>query len=71
MADSTEIIVTLTFIAGVLILAFLAGFAQCNAKAVALGYRADYKPFQGCVLIKKNGQKVLLEQLREFTTPEI
>lgn len=39
---------------------------RCTAKAEALGYMSDYKLFQGCVLEKPNGKKVLLEQLRDF-----
>lgn len=40
--------------------------AVCTSKANALGYLSDYKIFQGCVLEKPNGKKVLLEQLRDF-----
>ena len=40
--------------------------AQCNSKANALGYSHDYGYLQGCVLIKPDGKKVLLEQLRDF-----
>ena len=39
---------------------------RCAAKATALGYEHDFKVFQGCVLIKPDGKKVLLEQLRDF-----
>lgn len=39
---------------------------KCHAKAEALGYQCDYRPMQGCVLIKPNGKKILLEQLREY-----
>ena len=40
--------------------------STCGAKANALGYKYDFKIFQGCLLIKPDGQKVLLEQLRDF-----
>ena len=45
---------------------YLAAETRCTAKAEALGYMSDYKFFQGCVLEKPNGKKVLLEQLRDF-----
>lgn len=40
--------------------------STCGAKANALGYKHNFKIFQGCLLIKPDGQKVLLEQLRDF-----
>lgn len=40
--------------------------AECSAKATALGYNYNYKWFQGCLLIREDGSKVLLEQLRDF-----
>ena len=40
--------------------------AECSAKATALGYNHNYKWFQGCLLIREDGSKVLLEQLRDF-----
>lgn len=40
--------------------------ASCSAKATALGYSHSYKMFQGCLLIREDGSKVLLEQLRDF-----
>jgi len=39
---------------------------QCSAKATALEYKCSYSFWQGCVLEKPNGKKVLLEQLRDF-----
>ena len=39
---------------------------ECTAKATALNYKYDFKFFQGCVLEKPNGKKILLEQLRDF-----
>ena len=39
---------------------------ECNAKAKALNYTSDYGLLQGCVLIKNNGEKALLEQLRIY-----
>ncbi len=39
---------------------------RCSKKADALGYTHDYKLWQGCVLIKPDGKRVLLEQLRDF-----
>lgn len=39
---------------------------ECSSKARALGYSCSYGAFQGCVLIKPNGKRILLEQLREY-----
>lgn len=40
------------------------GQKSCTVKAHALGYSCDYTLFQGCVLIKPDGKRILLEQLR-------
>ena len=40
--------------------------ATCSAKANALDYNYNFKVFQGCLLIREDGSKVLLEQLRDF-----
>ena len=45
---------------------YFATKASCSAKATALGYNYNYKWFQGCLLIREDGSKVLLEQLRDF-----
>ena len=37
---------------------------ECTSKAKALGYKCEWGIFQGCVLEKPNGSKVLLENLR-------
>ena len=37
---------------------------KCTLKAEALGYKCEWGVFQGCVLEKPNGSKVLLENLR-------
>lgn len=37
---------------------------KCTSKAKALGYKCEWGLFQGCVLEKPNGSKVLLENLR-------
>lgn len=39
---------------------------SCNAIAKELNYKAHFGIFTGCVLEKSNGQKVLLQQLRDF-----
>lgn len=39
---------------------------ECTSKANALGYKSSFALFQGCVLEKPNGKKVLLQQLRDF-----
>jgi len=45
---------------------FITSKIECESKAEALGYSCDYKFFQGCLLIKPDGKRVLLEQLRDF-----
>ena len=57
---------------GILVLAlaiagcYFTAKASCSAKATALGYNHSFKWFQGCLLIREDGSKVLLEQLRDF-----
>lgn len=38
----------------------------CEAKANSLGYQCNYDVWQGCLLIKPDGRRVLLEQLRDI-----
>lgn len=38
----------------------------CKAKAKAINCECEYNYLTGCVLIKPNGDRVLLEQLRGF-----
>ena len=45
---------------------FITSKIRCESKAKALGYSCDYKLYQGCLLIKPDGKRVLLEQLRDF-----
>lgn len=70
MKKEASIIVELACIAGVFIFvlggAYLVNLCECYSKAKALEYQCDYKPFQGCLLIKPDGKRVLLEQLRDF-----
>ena len=62
-----ELTILIAFILVTTGCSILARSFECHAKASALGYSASYAPFQGCVLIKKDGTKVLLEQLRDFS----
>lgn len=39
---------------------------KCTYKAKALGYQCHYGMLEGCVLIKPDGKRILLEQLRDF-----
>lgn len=39
---------------------------ECTEKASAIGYQYNFGFFKGCVLIKPDGKKILLEQLRDF-----
>lgn len=61
--DTIAIIIVLILFLG---LSYAICQKNCTAKAHALGYSCDYALFQGCVLIKPDGKRVLLEQLREF-----
>jgi len=65
-----EIGIAVVIIALMIGLSILTSSITCHSKAAALNYRASYAPFQGCVLIKRDGSKVLLEQLREFSVNE-
>ena len=38
---------------------------QCSKKADVLGYNHEFGFFEGCVLVRKDGSKLLLKQLRE------
>ena len=57
-------------IAIILVLILFFGFVYAirqksyTVKAHASGYRCDYALFQGCVLIKPDGKRILLQQLR-------
>ena len=45
---------------------YVIGKKSCTAQANVLGYKSYYGIFEGCVLEKPDGKKVLLKQLREF-----
>lgn len=49
-------------------ISWLYNSAQCKVKAEVLGYQCSFGPLQGCVLIKPDGTKMLLEQIREFNS---
>lgn len=61
--DTIAIIIVLILSLG---LVYAISQKNCTAKANALGYNCDYALFQGCVLIKPDGKRILLEQLREY-----
>ena len=54
------------FILGTIGFVYIIAKIECSSKANALGYKSNYAFFQGCVLEKPNGKKVLLQQLRDF-----
>lgn len=67
MDDTLNFLVLLTIMFAITLgITYCSSNARCHAKAEALGYQCDYKLMQGCVLIKPNGKKILLEQLREY-----
>lgn len=39
---------------------------QCNEQAKVLNYQCEYHILTGCVLVKENGKKILLKQLRNW-----
>lgn len=61
--DTIAIIIVLILFFG---LFYAISQKTCTSKAHALGYSCDYALFQGCVLIKPDGKRILLEQLREY-----
>ena len=64
--DNLGCLVTIIVVLGFALFSYTMGHKECEAKANALGYKYDFKYFQGCVLEKPNGKKVLLQQLRDF-----
>lgn len=63
----------LIFIIGtILFLAFIVGLGykteqiSCSAKATAINCDYEFGWWQGCVLIKPDGKRILLEQLRSL-----
>lgn len=46
--------------------AYLGDLISCKAKTNALGYEYEWGLFKGCVVEKQDGQKALLEQLRDI-----
>ena len=48
----------------IVVMVFVSSQLECTSKAKALGYKCEWGIFQGCVLEKPNGSKVLLENLR-------
>jgi hypothetical protein len=64
--DNLGCLVTIIVLLGFALFGYFMNYKECEAKANALGYKFNYQYFQGCVLEKSNGKKVLLQQLREF-----
>lgn len=58
------LIVFICLIGGLFTFAIKMSEKECSSKATAIGYKYEFGVFQGCVLEKPNGQKILLEQLR-------
>lgn len=61
-----------TILAFIILFAFFfsigvgADMIQGKATAHSLGYKSEYKIFVGTILIKPNGEKMLLKQLRYY-----
>ena len=64
--DNLGCLVTIIVLLGFVLFGYTMNHKECEAKANALGYKYDFKYFQGCVLEKPNGKKVLLQQLRDY-----
>ena len=58
---SCLILITITLS---VLFAYFTNYKECEAKADVLSYKFNYGFFQGCVLEKPNGDKILLEKLR-------
>ena len=61
-----NLLIFITLVAFAVLGNYYSAKESCSAKATALGYNYSYKWFQGCLLIRKDGSRVLLEQLRDF-----
>ncbi len=61
-----SLIVAVVIVGIFALLGFGAGSFSCAQTGKALNLQANYKFFAGCVITKKDGTKVLLEQLRDF-----
>ena len=56
------------FVISITLIGFAGESFSCSQKGKAIGLQAKYNIFAGCIITKKDGQKVLLEQLRDFIT---
>lgn len=70
LSDLKMIILSLVVSVAIIGLCVLLGFGassfSCAQTGKALNLKANYSFFAGCVITKKDGTKVLLEQLRGF-----
>lgn len=48
------------------IFAFTIDIKSCSVTSEKLGYKSEYSIWTGCILIDKNNNKFLLEQLRQI-----
>ena len=62
--DLKAVLVLILLIVMVILYHSVLSQLKCTSKAKALGYKCEWGLFQGCVLEKPNGSKVLLENLR-------
>ena len=61
-----SLVVSVAIIGICVLLGFGASSFSCAQTGKALNLQANYNVFAGCVITKKDGTKVLLEQLRDF-----
>lgn len=66
MNDNIGCLSLIIIVAIVIGITYGADYLECSAAAKILEYQSEYNPFIGCVLIKPNGKKVLLKQLRDY-----
>lgn len=62
--DIKAVLLFVLLVVMVILFYFVVSQLECTSKAKALGYKCEWGIFQGCVLEKPNGSKVLLENLR-------
>lgn len=70
MTDNEFIFETIIFIVFSIFLVLYIGIQSdkysCKRTANTLGYSCEYSVWTGCILVKPDGSKMLLEQLREI-----
>lgn len=61
---SIGLLIIILLFCGIFFIGFKSEELRCTTKAKALDYKCEWGIWQGCVLEKPNGDKILLEKLR-------